>query len=99
MDNIISVRIKKAMFNKQVSQADIVKNTGLSKGAVSSYISGRYTPKQSAIYKLAKYLDVSPSWLMGFDDGEIDKILIDKINSLNPNQKMAIINIIDNMKL
>ena len=99
MDNIISVRIKKAMVNKQVSQADIVKNTGLSKGAVSSYISVRYTPKQSSIYKLAKYLDVSPSWLMGFDDGEIDKILIDKINSLNPNQKMAIINIIDNMKL
>ena len=98
MKNIISQRLQKAMTDKKVTQIDIVNNTGLSKGAVSSYLYGRYEPKQSAIYKLAKYLDVSPSWLMGYDDdAELDNILIKKINDLNPNQKVAIINIIDNM--
>ena len=93
---IIGNRIKQAMNDKGISQNDIVKHTGINKGSLSCYLSGRYLPKQNTIYKLAKYLDVSPYWLMGYEDEE-DQIILNKLKSLSPNQKKSIINIIDNM--
>jgi transcriptional regulator with XRE-family HTH domain len=48
-------------------QADLVRETGLDRGSISSYLSGKYEPKQKAIYKMAKALDVSESWLLGYD--------------------------------
>lgn len=67
MSNVIGKRIKEAMVLRGLKQVDIVKKTGINKGALSSYISGKYLPKQTNIYKLAKVLDVSPVWLMGYD--------------------------------
>ena len=60
-------RIKEAMELRDMRQADLVEKTGISKGALSSYISGRYVPKQNNVYLIAKALDVSEAWLMGAD--------------------------------
>lgn len=62
-----SDRIKQAMEIRDIKQTDLVEMTGISKGALSSYISGRYVPKQNNIYLLAKALNVSEAWLMGAD--------------------------------
>lgn len=60
-------RIKEGMELRQLKQSDLVEKTGISKGALSSYISGRYVPKQNNIYLISKALDVNESWLMGND--------------------------------
>lgn len=60
-------RIAEAMRIRNVSQSKLTRETGISKGAISSYLSGRYEPKQDSIYKLAKVLDVNEAWLMGYD--------------------------------
>lgn len=60
-------RISEAMKLRDMRQADLVEKTGISKGALSSYISGRYVPKQNNVYLIAKALDVSEAWLMGAD--------------------------------
>lgn len=60
-------RIKEGMELRGLKQADLVEKTGISKGALSSYISGRYIPKQNNIYLISKALNVSESWLMGND--------------------------------
>ena len=60
-------RISEAMKLRDMRQADLVEKTGISKGALSSYISGRYVPKQNNVYLIAKALDVSEAWLMGGD--------------------------------
>lgn len=60
-----SERIREGMELRGLKQADLVEITGISKGALSSYISGRYIPKQNNIYLIAKALNVSESWLMG----------------------------------
>lgn len=62
-----SSRIQKGMELRGFKQADLVERTGISKGALSSYISGRYSPKQNNIYLIAKALDVNEAWLMGAD--------------------------------
>lgn len=60
-------RIKLALSEAGKKQIDIVRETDIDKGALSSYINGKYEPKQDTIYKLAKALDVSEMWLWGYD--------------------------------
>jgi transcriptional regulator with XRE-family HTH domain len=63
----ISVRLRKALDASGKKQADLVRETGLDRGSISSYLSGKYEPKQKAIYKLAAALDVSEAWLLGYN--------------------------------
>lgn len=60
-------RLREAMSVKGIKQVDLVRSTGIDKGSISSYLSGRYEPKQEAIYKMALALDVSEMWLWGYD--------------------------------
>ena len=41
--------------------------SGIGKSAISQYLSGKVTPKQDKVYKLAQVLKVNESWLMGYD--------------------------------
>ena len=63
----IADRLREALTAAGKKQADLVRDTGLDRGSVSSYLSGKYEPKQKAIYKMAQYLDVSEAWLLGYD--------------------------------
>ena len=62
-----SERITEGMALRGLKQVDLVERTGISKGALSSYISGRYIPKQNNTFLIAKALDVNEAWLMGAD--------------------------------
>lgn len=63
----IAQRLKEALQIAGKKQADLVRETGLDRGSISSYLSGKYEPKQKAIYKLAQALNVSEAWLLGYD--------------------------------
>lgn len=63
----ISERIKEGMRIRNLKQVDLVEKTGINKATLSQYISGKYEPKQNNIFLLAKALNVSEAWLMGFD--------------------------------
>lgn len=62
-----SKRIQEVMELRGLKQTDLVEKTGISKGALSSYISGRYVPKQNNTFLIAKALNVNEAWLMGAD--------------------------------
>lgn len=63
----VAQRLREALNYSGKKQADLVRETGLDRGSISSYLSGKYEPKQKAIYKLSKALNVSESWLLGYD--------------------------------
>lgn len=63
----IAQRLKEALQIAGKKQADLVRETGLDRGSISSYLSGKYEPKQKAIYKLAQALNVNEAWLLGYD--------------------------------
>lgn len=63
----VSERLREAMNDAGKKQADLVRETGIDKGALSSYLSGKYEPKQKAIGALARALNVSEMWLWGYD--------------------------------
>ncbi len=62
-----SERLQEAMHSARMKQADLARATGLSKGGISNYVTGRYEPKSDIISKLAKALGVSEMWLWGYD--------------------------------
>ncbi|MBR3767567.1 MAG: helix-turn-helix transcriptional regulator [Clostridia bacterium] len=63
----LAQRMKEAMDLRNISQAEIVKRTGIGKSSISTYLSGEYEPKQRNIYKICEVLNVSEAWLMGYD--------------------------------
>lgn len=63
----ISVRIKKALLIKGMKQSELCKLANIPKSSLSQYLSGDFEPKQDRIYLIAKALNVSEAWLMGFD--------------------------------
>lgn len=65
--NITAHRIKEALDLRGMKQADLVEKTGIGKSSISTYISGSYEPKQKNLYKIAKALNVSLAWLIGYD--------------------------------
>lgn len=71
-----SKRLKEIMSNSNIRQVDILKmaepykeeyGIKLNKSDLSQYVSGKTKPNQDKLFLLSKILDVSSSWLMGFN--------------------------------
>ena len=60
-------RIKKALEVREMRQSELVEKTGIDKGQMSSYLAGRYKPKQKNLSLIAEALNVDEAWLMGYD--------------------------------
>lgn len=62
-----SDRIKEALNLRNMKPIELVERSGVKKSALSQYMSGKITPRQKSLDSMAKVLNVSPAWLMGFD--------------------------------
>lgn len=61
-------RLRKALELREKKAVDLTRDLKIPKSAVSQYLSGYRTIKDSKrLYIIAEYLDVSEAWLMGFD--------------------------------
>lgn len=60
-------RIEIALSIRNMKQCDLSKLANVPKSSLSLYLSGAYEPKQDRIYSMARVLDVSEAWLMGYD--------------------------------
>ena len=61
-------RLQKTMKDKGVTQRELAEAIGVKHAAVSSWQSGRTKIGAGQISQVAKYLDVSPEWLLGIAD-------------------------------
>ena len=60
-------RLREAMAEAGKNQAELMRETGLQRSAISRYLSGEYEPKALAVGKMSKVLGVSEMWLFGYD--------------------------------
>lgn len=63
----LKYRLRQAMSYKGMSATELSRKTGITKSAMSYYLSGRSEPKANRLYVIAKALDVSEAWLLGYD--------------------------------
>lgn len=62
-----SARLAQALSERSLTAAWLSKESGVSKGTISQYLSGKYSPKREKLEAMAEKLAVSPDWLDGFD--------------------------------
>ena len=61
-------RLQEAMDMREKKPADLSRDLNIPKSAISQYLSGARTIKDTKrIFAIAKYLNVSEAWLMGYD--------------------------------
>ena len=103
-----SKRLKEAMNIRNMKQADLSRATGLAKGGISNYVTGRYEPKSDVISKLAKALNCSEMWLWGYDvpmerkdkikvspEDEGEKLWMELYNRLSDETRQVFIDMMD----
>ena len=86
MKSSFSNRLKEAMKIRNIKPAELSKKSGISKSSLSEYMKGKYEAKQTALYNLAKALDINEVWLMGEDvpmDRSFGRTKIAEINVIN----------------
>ena len=105
--DIRTQRLNEAFRASGMTQTELCNKTGINKGALSSYLSGRYFPKQKAIESLSDALNVPIPYLMGYDemtnneyapDFTIeDSILLEKVHKLSPATRHMLDGILDTL--
>ena len=60
-------RIREALTIRNMKQVELCEKTGINKGSVNNWLAQRWQPKQEAIMKMARVLEVSEMWLAGYD--------------------------------
>lgn len=66
-------RLKSVMAEHKITQTELAKRTGIRQSSISDWLNNRYEPKQDKVYLLANALNVSPAWLLGYDEPDISK--------------------------
>ncbi|MBC2106113.1 helix-turn-helix domain-containing protein [Listeria booriae] len=76
MKKSTGTRLKEIMAERKLKQIDILNlanryfsdtNVKITKADLSQYVNGKVEPRQDKLYVLAKALDVSEAWLMGYE--------------------------------
>lgn len=61
-------RLEQAFAASGLTQAELARRSGIDRGSISLYLSGRYRPKADKLIRLAAALSVSPEWLSGVEE-------------------------------
>ena len=89
MDNlfIIKDRINAALKLRGMTAAELAKKSGIAKSSISRYLTGENIPRSLAIGKIATALNVSPTWILGYnvtmDGKEIFELDTDRLTEEN----------------
>ena len=60
-------RLNEALALKNMKPSELSEKSGVAKSSISSYLSGKYGPNQSSLYRMSKTLDVNEMWLAGYN--------------------------------
>lgn len=77
-----ATRLKTALEMNEMTAAELSRRTGISEGSLSQYLKGTVLAKQDKVYAISQVLNVSPTWLMAFDDPEDSRILSEEVRVL-----------------
>lgn len=106
-ENIFGKRLQQALEIRQMKAIELARKSGVTRGIISSYISGRWKAKQTNVMRLAQALNVSEAWLMGYEvpmerpDKEafsvssLEKNLLLDFRRLSPSGQQSVLNFLE----
>jgi transcriptional regulator with XRE-family HTH domain len=92
-------RLREMMEKRGMRQADLVNATGIERSIISSYVTGRYEPKDEKLQLLASALSCDAMWLAGYDgvDEDDDMAFLERFRKLNVEDKRTILTLLNFM--
>ena len=60
----VAIRLRQARDSKNLSTAEVAKNTGLSSGNISSWENGKFLPSATALALLSEQYGVAIDWIL-----------------------------------
>lgn len=92
-------RLREMMEKRGMRQADLVNATGIERSIISSYVTGRYEPKDEKLQLLAKALNCDAMWLAGYDgvEEDDDMAFLERFRKLNVEDKRTILTLLNFM--
>ena len=66
-NEIFAKRLSQALTENGLKPVYLANKTGIDKSSISHYLAGNYEPKSSKLLRIAEVLNVSETWLMGYD--------------------------------
>lgn len=60
-------RLAEIMAERDMTQSELSRLTGIRVSSISDYLRGIYEAKQDKVFQIAEALRVNPAWLMGLD--------------------------------
>lgn len=73
MELNFSNRLKNIMLEKDLSQAQLSKISGIAQSSISDWLKGKYEPKLDKITLIANALNTTPAYLMGWEEPLTDR--------------------------
>ena len=70
---ITAKRLEMALEEKNITAQMLADASGVSKSSISQYRHGRNIPNSKSARAMSAILSVTPEWLMGFGDDDIEK--------------------------
>lgn len=106
-----SKRLTQALDIKNIKAIDLAKAINVDRSTISLWKKDKTSPRQDKIYLSAKYMNVSPAWLMGADvpisdfdsamnhnsKDEIDNEVQSKLSELNEGNKRMVLGFIEGL--
>lgn len=99
-------RLKELRKSKKISQLKLAEVLGVDRTMIGKYELKNHQPSNEILEKMADYLEVSPAYLMGYDEcinkpsnekySTIEKDIIDKFRKLNNDAKKRVLRNLDN---
>ena len=75
-------RIAEALSLRGMKQVELCEKTGIKKSSINGWVKQNWQPKQIALMKMAKVLDVSEMWLAGYDvpmERPVEQVKMDEL--------------------
>ena len=99
--NKVGETVKEILLQSKISQQELCDATGISKSAMSKYLTGDKLPRTEIVVKIAKALNISLYTLLGEDGKEVDTYMTCKTallarggTCLSDKEKKELINLI-----
>jgi len=92
-------RLREMMDERGMRQTDLARASGVDRSLISSYIVGRYEPKDDKLQALAKALNCDPLWLAGYDglEEDDDVAFLERFRRLSADDKRTILTLLQFM--
>lgn len=90
---IFSIRLKELMQNNNETTYSMAEQLHLSAATISRYADGQMAPKITTIDSMARYFNVNPAWLMGYDiEKELSSKEVSKYKELSKEEQTLLSN-------